>query len=328
MSSIPFQIPRNISVKQTDDFNGSFIFKPLEKGYGVTIGNSLRRVMLASLEGYAIHSIKIPGVYHEFATIDGVIEDLTEIILNLKQVRFKPLNNSPQKTIFISVNKTKALTAGDFAKFTTDFEITNPELIICNIDDSARFEIEITLAKGRGYVPADEKEADTDAKGVILIDSIYMPVKNVSYYVENTRVGQKTDYESLTIEVVTDGTIYPQDAIEQAASIMMQHFTLLIDKNKIIEIQDIEVDEVLDEKTLKMRKLLKTPLADMKLSVRAINCLKAAEIETLGDLVKRQMVDMAQFRNFGKKSLEELKTLLSNNNLSFGMDVSAYKIDT
>ncbi len=328
MSSIPFQIPKNISVKQTDDFNGSFIFKPLEKGYGLTIGNALRRVMLASLEGYAIHSIKIPGVYHEFATIDGVIEDLTEIILNLKQVRFKPLTNSPQKTIFLSVNKTKALTAGDFAKFTTDFEITNPELIICNIDDAARFEIEITLAKGRGYVPADEKEADAEAKGVILIDSIYMPVKNVNYYVENTRVGQKTDYEALTLEVATDGTIHPQDAIEQAASIMMQHFTLLIDKNKIIEIQDIEVDEVLDEKTLKMCKLLKTPLADMKLSVRAINCLKAAEIETLGDLVQRQMADMAQFRNFGKKSLEELKTLLSNNNLSFGMDLSAYKMNT
>jgi len=326
MSLIAFQIPKNISVKQTDDCNGIFIFKPLEKGYGLTIGNSLRRVMLSSLEGYAINSIKIPRVYHEFATIDGVLEDLTEIILNLKQVRFKALTDAPEKKIFISVNKTKVLTAGDLAKFTADFEITNPELIICNIDQSARLELEITLEKGRGYVPADEKTLDSQVKGVILIDSIYMPVKNVKYYVENTRVGQKTDYEALIMEVATDGTIHPQDAIEQAATIMMQHFSLLIDKNKILNIQDIEVDEVLDEKILKMRKLLKTPLGDMKLSVRAINCLKAAEIETLGDLVQREMADMSQFRNFGKKSLEELKALLHNNNLSFGMDLSAYKL--
>lgn len=326
MSPIAFQIPKNISVKQTDDFNGTFIFQPLEKGYGLTIGNALRRVMLSSLEGYAIHSIKIPGVYHEFATINGVLEDLTEIILNLKQIRFKPLTDTPGKTIFLSVSNKKVLKAGDLAEFTTDFQITNPELVICNIDESARFEIEITMAKGRGYVPADEKEVDSQAKGVILLDSIYLPVKKVNYHVENTRVGHKTDYEALILEVSTDGTIHPQDTIEHAATIMMQHFTLLIDKNKIIQIQDIEVDEVLDERVLKMRKLLKTPLCDMKLSVRAINCLKAAEIETLGDLVQRQMSDMAQFRNFGKKSLEELKALLSNNNLSFGMDVSIYKL--
>lgn len=325
-SSIAFQIPKNISVKQTDDFKGIFILKPLERGYGLTIGNSLRRVMLSSLEGYAIHSIKIPGVYHEFATIDGVIEDLTEIILNLKQIRFKPLNDAPSNTIFISVNKTKVLTAGDLAAFTTDFEITNPELVICNIDDTARFELELTIEKGRGYVPADEKKSDSHTKGVIVIDSIYMPVKNIKYYVENTRVGQKTDYESLILEVETDGTIHPQDAIERAAIILIEHLNLLLDKNKIIKFQDIETDEIIDEKTLKLRKLLKTPLGDMKLSVRAINCLKAAEIDTLGDLVQKEISDMSQFRNFGKKSLEELKTLLSNNSLSFGMDLSAYKL--
>lgn len=327
MSSIAFQIPGKISVKHADEFHGIFTFKPLERGYGVTIGNALRRVMLSSLEGYAITSIKIPGIYHEFSTIEGVTEDLVEIILNLKQIRFKKISDSAENKIFISVNNKKILTAGDFAKFTTSFEITNPDLVICHIDDAVRFELEVTIEKGRGYVPADENKPDTQIKGVIPIDSIYTPIKNVKYHVENTRVGQKTDYESLILSVETDGTIHPQTAIERAADIMMRHFALLIDKNKIVETKDLEEMDVLDESTLQMRKLLKTPLSEMGLSVRAFNCLKAADIKTLSDLVQLKVSEMSQFRNFGKKSLKELQDLVASKNLSFGMDLSAYNLN-
>jgi DNA-directed RNA polymerase subunit alpha len=327
MSSIAFQIPGKIYVKNADEFHGIFTFKPLERGYGITIGNALRRVMLSSLEGYAITSIKIPGIYHEFSTIEGVTEDLVEIILNLKQIRFKKIGDSAENKIFISVNNKKVLTAGDFTKFTTSFEITNPDLVICHIDDAVRFELEVTIEKGRGYVPADENKPDTQIKGVIPIDSIYTPIKNVKYHVENTRVGQKTDYESLILSVETDGTIHPQTAIERAADIMMKHFALLIDKSKIVETKDLEEMDVLDESTLQMRKLLKTPLSEMGLSVRAFNCLKAADIKTLSDLVQLKVSEMSQFRNFGKKSLKELQDLVASKNLSFGMDLSAYNLN-
>jgi DNA-directed RNA polymerase subunit alpha len=327
MSSIAFQIPGKISVKQADEFHGIFTFKPLERGYGVTIGNALRRVILSSLEGYAITSIKIPGIYHEFSTIEGVTEDLVEIILNLKQIRFKKIGDSTENKIFISVNNKKNLTAGDFAQATNAFEITNPDLVICHIDESARFEIEVTVEKGRGYIPAEENKGDTQVKGVIPIDSIFTPVRNVRYHVENTRVGQKTDYESLVLSVETDGTIHPQTAIERAADIMMKHFALLIDKNKMVETKDTDEIDVLDESTLQMRKLLKTPLSEMGLSVRAFNCLKAAEIKTLGDLVQLKVSDMAQFRNFGKKSLKELQDLVAGKDLTFGMDLSAYNLN-
>ncbi|MHB9148273.1 MAG: DNA-directed RNA polymerase subunit alpha [Candidatus Amoebophilus sp.] len=327
MSSIAFQIPGKISVKQADEFHGIFTFKPLERGYGVTIGNALRRVILSSLEGYAITSIRIPGIYHEFSTIEGVTEDLVEIILNLKQIRFKKIGDTTENKIFISINNKKILTAGDFAQATAAFEITNPELVICHIDESARFEIEVTVEKGRGYVPAEENKVDAQVKGVIPIDSIFTPVKNVKYHVENTRVGQKTDYESLVFSVETDGTIHPQTAIERAADIMIKHFTLLIDRNKMVETKDADEIDVLDESTLQMRKLLKTPLSEMGLSVRAFNCLKAADIKTLGDLVQLKVSDMAQFRNFGKKSLKELQDLVASKDLTFGMDLSAYNLN-
>ncbi|ACE05615.1 DNA-directed RNA polymerase, alpha subunit [Candidatus Amoebophilus asiaticus 5a2] len=327
MSSIAFQIPGKISVKQADEFHGIFTFKPLERGYGVTIGNALRRVILSSLEGYAITSIRIPGIYHEFSTIEGVTEDLVEIILNLKQIRFKKIGDTTENKIFISINNKKILTAGDFAQATAAFEITNPELVICHIDESARFEIEVTVEKGRGYVPAEENKIDAQVKGVIPIDSIFTPVKNVKYHVENTRVGQKTDYESLVFSVETDGTIHPQTAIERAADIMIKHFALLIDRNKMVETKDADEIDVLDESTLQMRKLLKTPLSEMGLSVRAFNCLKAADIKTLGDLVQLKVSDMAQFRNFGKKSLKELQDLVASKDLTFGMDLSAYNLN-
>lgn len=327
MSSISFQIPGKISVKQADEFHGIFTFKPLERGYGVTIGNALRRVILSSLEGYAITSIRIPGIYHEFSTIEGVTEDLVEIILNLKQVRFKKIGEHTDNKIFLSISNQTVLTAGDFAKATTAFEITNPDLVICHIDDSARFELEVTVEKGRGYIPAEENKTNTQVKGVIPIDSIFTPIKNVKYHVENTRVGQKTDYEALVLSIETDGTIHPQTAVERAADIMIKHFSLLIDKNKIIETRESDEVDILDESTLQMRKLLKTPLSEMELSVRAFNCLKAADIRTLGDLVQLKVSDMAQFRNFGKKSLKELQDLVTSKGLSFGMDLSPYNLN-
>lgn len=327
MSSIAFQIPGKISVKHADEFHGTFTFKPLERGYGVTVGNALRRVILSSLEGYAITSIRIPGIYHEFSTIEGVTEDLVEIILNLKQIRFKKIGDSVDNKIFVSINNKKVLTAGDFAQATTAFQITNPDLVICHVDESARFELEVTVEKGRGYVPADENKTANQVKGVIPIDSIFTPIKNVKYHVENTRVGQKTDYEALVLSIQTDGTIHPQAAIERAADIMIKHFALLIDKNKLVETKDLDEVDILDESTLQMRKLLKTPLSEMGLSVRAFNCLKAAEIRTLGDLVQLKVSDMAQFRNFGKKSLKELQDLVASKDLSFGMDLSAYNLN-
>jgi DNA-directed RNA polymerase subunit alpha len=327
MSTIAFQIPERVSIEKVDDFYGIFTFKPLEKGYGVTIGNTLRRVILSSLEGYAITSIRIPGVQHEFSTIKGVTEDLVEIILNLKQVRLRKVDNHADNRIFLAVNKSQVLTAGDFAKATAAFEVLNPELVICHMDESASFEIELNIERGRGYVPAEEMKLHNPVKGVIPIDAIFTPVKNVKYHIENTRVGQKTDYEALILSIQTDGTIHPQDALERAAQIMMEHFGLLIDKNRLVETTDRDEVEVLDEKTLQMRRLLKTSLSDMGLSVRAFNCLKAADIKTLGDLVQLNVADMAKFRNFGKKSLKELQELVESKGLNFGMDVKGYNLE-
>ena len=327
MSAIAFQIPEKVSIEKADVFHSIFTFKPLEKGYGVTIGNALRRVILSSLEGYAITSIRLPGVQHEFSTIEGVIEDVVEIILNLKQVRFKKISNNTEDKIFISVSKKKVLKAGDIAKATSSFEILNPELVICNMDESARFELEITIEEGRGYVPAEENKPNNQVKGVIPIDAIFTPIKNVKYHVENTRVGQKTDYESLVLDIQTDGTIHPHDALVHAASIMIKHFSLLADKSSLVVATAPEDAELVDEPIRQMQKLLKTPLSDIELSARAFNCLKVAGTKTLGDLVKLEIADMSKFRNFGKKSLKELKELVASKNLSFGMDISAYKLE-
>jgi len=328
MSIIAFQIPEKVSIEKVDVFHGIFTFKPLERGYGVTIGNALRRVMLSSLEGYAITSIKVPGVQHEFSTIEGVIEDVVEIILNLKQIRLKKIGNNTENKIFIPVNKKKILQAGDIAQATSSFEILNPELVICNMDENARFELELTVEQGRGYVPAEENKPSTPVKGVMPIDAIFTPIKNVKYRVENTRVGQKTDYESLIFEIQTDGSIYPQEALERASNILIKHFNLLVDKSKLLE-ATTEADELetVDEFTLQMRRLLKSPLEDLELSARAYNCLKAAEINTLGGLVKLTIPELSKFRNFGKKSLKELQELVASKNLTFGMDISAYNLE-
>ena len=326
MSAIAFQIPVKVYIEKVDAFHGIFTFKPLEKGYGVTIGNALRRVILSSLEGYAITSIRLPGVQHEFSTIEGVIEDVVEIILNLKQVRFKKISNNTEDKIFISVSKKKVLKAGDIAKATSSFEILNPELVICNMDQSARFELEITVEQGRGYVSAEENKPNNQVKGVIPIDAIFTPIKNVKYHVENTRVGQKTDYESLVLEIQTDGTIHPQDALTHAASLMIKHFSLFVDKIRLVEATNPEEGESVNEPMLQMQKLLKTPLSDIELSARAFNCLKVAGTKTLGDLVQLEVADMSKFRNFGKKTLRELQELVASKNLTFGMDVSVYKL--
>lgn len=326
MSAIAFQIPVKVYIEKADAFHGIFTFKPLEKGYGVTIGNALRRVILSSLEGYAITSIRLPGVQHEFSTIEGVIEDVVEIILNLKQVRFKKISNNTEDKIFISVSKKKVLKAGDIAKATSSFEILNPELVICNMDQSARFELEITVEQGRGYVSAEENKPNNQVKGVIPIDAIFTPIKNVKYHVENTRVGQKTDYESLVLEIQTDGTIHPQDALTHAASLMIKHFSLFVDKIRLVEATNPEEGESVNEPMLQMQKLLKTPLSDIELSARAFNCLKVAGTKTLGDLVQLEVADMSKFRNFGKKTLRELQELVASKNLTFGMDVSVYKL--
>jgi DNA-directed RNA polymerase subunit alpha len=327
MSTISFQIPERVSIEKIDEFHGTFTLKPLEKGYGVTIGNALRRVVLSSLEGYAITSLRVSGVQHEFSTIEGVTEDIVEIILNLKQVRLRKIDSQAENKIFLSVNKQKVLTAGDFTKATAAFEVLNPELVICHMDESARFELELTIDQGKGYVPAEEIKLHNPVKGVIPIDAIFTPIKNVKYHVENTRVGQKTDYEALYITIQTDGTIHPQDALERAAHIMMDHFHLLIDKSRLVETTDRDEVETLDENTLQMRRLLKTSLSDMELSVRAFNCLKTADIKTLGDLVRLNVSDMAKFRNFGKKSLKELQELVESKGLNFGMDTHPYNLE-
>lgn len=311
-----------------DETYGKFEFRPLEGGFGTTVGNALRRILLSSLDGFAINTVAISGVEHEFATVPGVKEDVTNIILNLKQVRFKQVvDEFENEKISVNVEKTTELKAGDFNKYLTGFEVLNPELVICHLDPKASMQIEISINKGRGYVPAEENREFCTDVNVIPIDSIYTPIRNVKYAVENYRVEQKTDYEKLVLEVTTDGSIHPKDALREAARILIYHFMLFSDEKMTLENSEGDNNEEFDEEVLHMRQLLKTKLVDMDLSVRALNCLKAANVETLGDLVRFNKTDLLKFRNFGKKSLTELDDLFERLNLSFGTDTSKYKLD-
>ncbi len=329
MAILSFQKPDKIVMQKSTDYEGLFEFKPLEPGFGVTIGNALRRILLSSLEGYAITAIKIRGVDHEFSTIKGVLEDITDIILNLKQVRLKKITDDglSQEKIFITLKNKEEFTAGDIENFTTSFKITNPSLVICNMDPSVQLEIEMTIDKGRGYVPAEEFAGRESIVGLIPMDAIFTPIKNVKYSIENTRVEQKTDYEKLNIEIKTDGTIHPEDAIKEASKILIQHLMLISDENITFTISQEQTEGVVDEHVLHMRKLLKTSLEDLDLSVRAYNCLKAAKINYLGELVKYDTNSLIKFRNFGKKSLLEIEQMVIDKGLSFGMDLSKYKLD-
>ena len=328
MAILAFQKPDKVLMLEADNFFGKFEFRPLEPGYGVTVGNALRRILLSSLEGFAITSIRIDGVKHEFSTIPGVIEDVTNVILNLKKVRFKQVvEEIENEKVTITVSGTEVFKAGDIGKSLTGFEVLNPDLVICHLDSSASFQIDITINKGRGYVPADENRNPADDVNVIPIDSIYTPIRNVKHAVENFRVEQKTDYEKLILEITTDGSIHPKEALKEAAKILIYHFMLFSDEKITLETNDADGNEEFDEEVLHMRQLLKTKLVDMDLSVRALNCLKSADVETLGELVVFNKTDLLKFRNFGKKSLTELDELLANLNLSFGMDISKYKLD-
>ncbi|HOK36300.1 MAG TPA: DNA-directed RNA polymerase subunit alpha [Paludibacteraceae bacterium] len=328
MAILAFQKPENVIMLEYGDFHGKFEFRPLEPGYGITIGNALRRVLLSSLEGFAITSIKIEGVDHEYSTIPGVIDDVTNIILNLKQVRFKQIvEGVDNEKVTIKVSNTTAFKAGDIGKYLTGFEVLNPDLLICELDESANFQINITINKGRGYVTAEENRLPNVEFGVIPIDSIFTPIRNVKYQIENYRVEQVTNYEKLVLEVDTDGSIHPKEALKEAAMILIQHFMLFSDEKISVEIEEREESEEFDEEILRMRQLLKTKLVDLELSVRALNCLKAADIETLGQLCSYQKHDLLKLRNFGKKSLSELEEKLESLNLTFGMDVSKYKLD-
>ncbi len=328
MAILAFQKPDKVIMLEADNFQGKFEFRPLEPGYGITVGNALRRILLSSLEGFAITTIKIDGVDHEFATVPGVIEDVTNIILNLKKVRFKQkVDEVENEKVTIAVSGTEVFKAGDISKSLTGFEVLNPESIICHLDSSASFQIELSIGKGRGYVPAEENKNPNAEIGVIAVDSIYTPIRNVKYTVENYRVEQKTDYEKLILEIQTDGSIHPKDALKEAAKILIYHFMLFSDEKITLDASDGGENEEFDEEVLHMRQLLKTKLVDMDLSVRALNCLKAADVETLGELVVFNKNDLLKFRNFGKKSLTELDELLDNLNLSFGMDISKYKLD-
>ncbi len=328
MSILAFQMPEKVVMEKADNFHGLFTFKPLERGYGVTVGNALRRILLSSLEGYAVTGVKFPSVMHEFSTIDGVVEDAAEIILNLKQVRFKKVTEDfVDNKIVIPVKNQSTFTGADIQKYVSSFEVLNPEHIICHLDESADIEFELYVEKGRGYVPSEENKQNDQPQGIIATDSIFTPIKNVKFSVENTRVEQRTDYEQLLLDIQTDGSIHPEDALKSAANILIKHFMLFSDQNMILETpQQGEPDQV-DEEMLHMRKMLKTPLNDLDLSVRAYNCLKAADVKTLGDLVMLEISDMMKFRNFGKKSLAELEQLVADKNLTFGMDVSKYKLD-
>ncbi len=328
MAILAFQKPDKVLMLEADNHFGKFEFKPLEPGYGITIGNALRRILLSSLEGFAISSIRIDGVRHEFDTIPGVKEDVTNIILNLKKVNLKQtVEETEFEKASITVSGQEEFTAGDIGKVLSGFEILNPDLVICHLDPSASFTIDLTINKGRGWVPAEENQTPNDAIDVIAIDSIYTPIKNVKYTVENFRVDQKTDYDKLTLEITTDGSILPKDALKEAAKILIYHFMLFSDEKITLETDEQDGEEEFDEEVLHMRQLLKSKLVDMDLSVRALNCLKSAEVETLGELVVFNKVDLLKFRNFGKKSLTELDELLANLNLSFGMDISKYKLD-
>jgi DNA-directed RNA polymerase subunit alpha len=328
MALFNFQKPDKVIMIDSDDFNGKFEFRPLEPGYGLTIGNALRRVMLSSLEGFAITSVRIDKVDHEFSTLVGVVEDVTELILNFKQIRFKQqIDSIENETVNVAVTNQKVLTAGDLQKFISGFQILNPEFVICNLDEKVQLNFEFTIEKGRGYVPAEENKKSSAPLGTIAIDSIFTPIKNVKYSIENFRVEQKTDFEKLIFEIVTDGSINPKDALTEAAKTLIHHFMLFSDEKITLEADDISESETYDEESLHMRQLLKTRLTDMDLSVRALNCLKAAEVDTLGDLVSFNKSDLMKFRNFGKKSLTELEELVVTKGLNFGMDLSKYKLE-
>jgi len=312
----------------SSEFEGKFEFRPLEPGYGLTVGNALRRVLLSSLEGFAITSVKLENVEHEFSTISGVVEDVTEIILNLKQIRFKrQIDEIDEEKVTLSIGGQEQLKAADFQKFISGFQVLNPDLVICNLGKNVQMNMEITIEKGRGYVPAEENKKTNAEMGVIAIDSIFTPIKNVKYSIENFRVEQKTDYEKLIFEVITDGSIHPKDALTEASKTLIHHFLLFSDERITLEADEIAQAETYDEESLHMRQLLKTKLVDMDLSVRALNCLKAAEVDTLGDLVSYNKNDLMKFRNFGKKSLTELEELVVLKGLSFGMDLAKYKLD-
>ena len=328
MAILAFQKPDKVVMLDSNDKFGKFEFRPLEPGFGVTIGNSLRRILLSSLEGYAINTIKISGVEHEFSSVPGVKEDVTNIILNLKQVRFKQVvEEFENEKVSITVENSTEFKAGDIGKYLTGFEVLNPDLVICHLDSKASMQIDLTINKGRGYVTADENRAFCTDVNVIPIDSIYTPIRNVKYEVEPYRVEMKTDYDKLVLEVTTDGSIHPKDALKEAAKILIQHFMLFSDEKITLESPEQEGNQEFDEEVLHMRQLLKTKLVDMNLSVRALNCLKAADVETLGDLVQYNKTDLLKFRNFGKKSLSELDDLLESLNLSFGTDITQYKLD-
>jgi len=329
MAILTFQKPDKIVLQKSTDFEGTFEFKPLEPGFGVTIGNALRRVLLSSLEGYAISGVKISGVDHEFSTIKGVLEDVTEIILNLKQVRLKKViddNNNSDK-IYLTLKGVEQFKAEHIEKQTNVYQVMNPELVICNMNTNVNLDVELTISKGRGYVPADENKLKDAPAGYIAIDSIYTPVRNVKYSLEPFRVEQRVDFEKLVLDIVTDGTIHPEDAVKEASRILIQHLMLITDENITFDTPTTVENEIVDEGLLHLRKLLKTPLEDMDLSVRAFNCLKAAKINSLEELVSFNTNDLLKFRNFGKKSLVEIEALLHEKGLSFGMDLSKLKLD-
>jgi DNA-directed RNA polymerase subunit alpha len=328
MAILAFQKPDKVIMVESDEMFGKFEFRPLEPGYGITVGNSLRRILLSSLEGYAITTIKIEGVEHEYSSITGVIEDVTEIILNLKQIRFKrQIEDVNDEKVVVSISGQEVLKAGDLNRFLTSFEVLNPDLEICHMESDVDLQMEIHINKGRGYVPAEENKPLDAEFGLIPIDAIFTPIKNVKYAVENYRVEQKTDYEKLVFEILTDGSVHPKDALKEAAKILIYHFMLFSDEKITLDADERAANEEFDEEVLHMRQLLKTKLVDLDLSVRALNCLKAAEVDTLGDLVKFNKNDLLKFRNFGKKSLTELDELLESMNLNFGMDISKYKLD-
>jgi len=328
MAILNFQKPDKVIMIESSDFEGRFEFRPLEPGYGLTVGNALRRVLLSSLEGFAITSAKIEGIEHEFTTIPGVVEDVTEIILNLKQIRFKrQIDEVDNELVSISISGQDKITAGDFQKFISGFQVLNSDHVICSLDPKVDIKLEITIDKGRGYVTSEENKIKSAQLGTIFVDSIFTPIKNVKYHVEDFRVEQKTDYEKLVFDIVTDGSISPQDALTDAARILIHHFMLFSDERITLEADEIAQTETYDEESLHMRQLLKTKLIDMDLSVRALNCLKAAEVDTLGDLVSFNKNDLMKFRNFGKKSLTELEELVLLKGLSFGMDLSKYKLE-
>ena len=328
MAILAFQKPDKVIMQKSTDFDGTFEFRPLEPGFGITIGNALRRILLYSLEGFAITSVRFSGVSHEFSTIKGVVEDVTEIILNLKQVRFKKSEEAGDtEKIFVIINGQDQFKAGDITRFSNNFTVLNPEHVICNMDSSVTLELELSVSKGRGYIPAEENKNIDGPLGVIAIDSIYTPIKNVKYTIENYRVEQKTDYEKLVLDITTDGSIHPEDALKEAAKILIHHFLLFSDENIMLEAQAKEETKEVDEEILHMRKILKTELVDLDLSVRALNCLKAADIRTLADLVSYDVADMLKFRNFGKKSLTEIQDLVKSKGLSFGMNLSKFKLE-